>query len=314
MTIHIINNKKYIIQKFNGKKRLKKGINNKILNFKLIFSSFNIRGLNKFDKKKLLESFLINNDIDICFLQETKTKNKPNLTFYYSVIKNSYGEKKAKGGLQILFKKSYEKFISEIQYPDQDIQIISFTDIIFINLYFREDRKNEFGKIIQKLVVQYHNFKTVILGDFNHSEMEIMKNFQLKNFKIIPNTSNSRTNNIDHILINFKNNFILKNSKTIQNSLSDHKMLINNLALKTDWNIKKIYRISNQNTYQKLFTNYFSEKNFLLDITTIKNFKNKFIQFKDIIYKEEKTDYEIAPLIKNLLSNPNLIHRIKKNK
>ncbi|KAJ3436207.1 hypothetical protein M0812_18264 [Anaeramoeba flamelloides] len=89
-------------------------------------------------------------------------------------------------------------------------------------------------------------------------------------------------------------------------------MIINNINVKTEWNIKKKNKIIDNNIYQKEFTNYFREQNFKLDTNSTKKIKNQFIKYTDLIYKENKKDYKIAPLIKNLLSNPNLIHRIKK--
>ncbi|KAJ3437265.1 hypothetical protein M0812_17737 [Anaeramoeba flamelloides] len=68
-------------------------------------------------------------------------------------------------------------------------------------------------------------------------------------------------------------------------------MIINSIDVKTDWNIKKKYKIIDNNIYQKEFIKYFREQNFKLDTNSTVN----------IIYNENKGEDKIAPLIKNIL-------------
>ncbi|KAJ6233659.1 hypothetical protein M0813_29967 [Anaeramoeba flamelloides] len=96
---------------------------------KINIGTLNICGLNEINKSERLENQLLNNMIDICFIQETKIDSKINFKFYDSIMKKAIinTTNKKIGGLLIIYKKILGDFINEIIIDDKDILItVSF--------------------------------------------------------------------------------------------------------------------------------------------------------------------------------------------
>ncbi|KAJ3445653.1 ap endonuclease [Anaeramoeba flamelloides] len=99
--------------------------------------SLNSGGLGKNNKTETLESFLLEQNIDIALIQETKLKKSIYLRSYKSINKKAYGSDSSKGGLSIIFKPYLKFFISEKLISNEDFMGINLFDLHIINCYGR---------------------------------------------------------------------------------------------------------------------------------------------------------------------------------
>ncbi|KAJ3433968.1 hypothetical protein M0812_20025 [Anaeramoeba flamelloides] len=211
---------------------------------KINIGTLNICGLNEINKSERLENQLLNNKIDICFIEETKIDSKINFKFYDSIMKKAIinTTNKKIGGLLIIYKKILGDFINEIIIDDKDILIIKFLDYILINIYIYNSRTQkrtvESMEIINRLMNQYQLKKTIIGGDWNIPFNTIYKKIKNIKFHPIKNTQKSRVRDIDYFITNTE---IKQTSVTTQSEISDHNMITNKLSIEKNQEIKNIY-------------------------------------------------------------------------
>ncbi|KAJ3434038.1 hypothetical protein M0812_20097 [Anaeramoeba flamelloides] len=204
--------------------------------------SLNSGGLGKNNKTETLESFLLEQNIDIALIQETKLKKSIYLRSYKSINKKAYGSDSSKGGLSIIFKPYLKFFISEKLISNEDFMGINLFDLHIINCYGRHydtktkiNYQKKFQEKLKKLSQQLKNQKLLIAGDFNldNQQLNKLEFLEKSNLEILKNETSSRKRNIDHFIshsILFQNstNSIVQTPKIFQDetNLSDYKKII----------------------------------------------------------------------------------------
>lgn len=147
------------------------------LNFKMLF--LNVRGIRSFNKRKALFHWLVKENSDIIFLQETySTPGVENIwkSQWRGDIFLSHGSEHS-GGVMILLK---EKFDCEIKVQREDEQgrfiilksLIQGQPIVLVNIYAPNKIKDQctFFEKIQKQLDELEleeNCDVIIRGDFN---------------------------------------------------------------------------------------------------------------------------------------------------
>ena len=237
----------------------------------LKISTLNIRGFNNKNKICFINDFLLEKNVDVCFMQETHINDQNTANF----IKETFIlfdvffslTKKSSGGVAIFIRKERgmnvlcEYFDSENRMHGVEVCLNSNGVFNFITIYAPNTYvcQNEF---IQELYKYLSGKKNIILGgdfNFNFSNREnersniknwknFYNNFNLCEFEwCVPNTAIencytwSNGNNLKSRIDRFYcDSLFLKNcvyKEIFETSMSDHKMVV--CEIDVDKNIKK---------------------------------------------------------------------------
>ncbi|KAJ3442435.1 hypothetical protein M0812_12170 [Anaeramoeba flamelloides] len=303
----------------------------------LKIATLNVGGIGRDEKILEMEKFIFTNNIDIALIQETKRKNTPYLRKYRAISKKSYGNNGTKGGLTILFKPFLRLFINEKLIDHEDFMGINLNNITIINCYGRQ--KDPEGKIdfvgifknkIKEISENWKIEKILIGGDFNLNNEQMGKITELRknNFQIIQNEIPSRVRNIDHLVmknIRLKERInkclitplipkekqrikIKKNKKNKENEkielirLSDHKMVINEIKIEKDLEIREIFSCRDESKFQEEFISNFENEE--LNKENFSKFQQKFRKKIHLIQDIKYDDYITLQKMIDFISDP----------
>ncbi|KAJ6249647.1 ap endonuclease [Anaeramoeba flamelloides] len=319
-----------------------KGTQRMVPKIPLKIMTLNVGGLNKPGKKETLESFLIQENIDIAMIQETKLPKAIYLRSYNSISKKAYKfNEEMAGGLAIIFKPFLKHFVTEKLITNQDFMGINLNNIQIINCYGRqnEDKKHKgldksitvFKNKVTNLCNIFSGTSTIITGDFNldKSELEELKQIKNNKFKITRNQRPTRTRDIDHIItskdkIELKrkiNRVVTTPEITYQNktnNLSDHKAVINTLLIDRDLEITPKFACYDEQKFQEEFTRTYRKikeqgSKFTINDNTFREIKKKFERKVHNIQNLSHEDYQITEKLIELINNPYINKSIRRD-